>query len=167
MSAQLIAHEVLSNLTDQVRLYRHLLNLSEAQLAAVRTQDVHSVHAILQEIEMSMLDRARLEMLRADLIRRIAAELGIEIEQVTAARLRQITDASISSQIERAAEELRQVITELDRVVACNRSHLEHELAVVDQMVKGMTVDRTATPTYLRTGAEAQQGRLKLLDAQV
>jgi len=167
MTAQRLAHEVLVNLSDQVRLYSHLLELSRAQLDAVRVQDVRSVHAILQEIEIAMLDRSRHEQRRELLIREVAAVLGIGQGEVTAARLQAACDAPIAAEIGRASEELRAIVKDLDDVVSRNRAYLEHELSVVDHMVKGMTVDRSATPTYMRSGAQRDTVRLKLLDAQV
>lgn len=162
-----VAHEVLVNMEAQVRLYRHLLDLSQAQLAAVQAKDVHVVHAILQEIEMAMLERARLEQTRSSLIHRAAAELGVAVDDVTAARLEATCDEAIAGEIRRCAGELRGIVEDLDQVVARNRALLEHELAVVDHLVKGMTVDRTARPTYGRTGAQGAASPLRLLDAQV
>jgi hypothetical protein len=160
-------HDVLVNLEDQVRLYRHLLELSSAQLAALRKQDVHSVHAILQEIEIAMLDRGKLEMQRSVVLSLAAAELGIGVEEITAARLEEAAGAPLGGEIARCADELRQIVTQLDEVVARNRAMLEHELGVIDQVVQGMTVDREATPVYGKSGAQREVPRLRLLDAQV
>ena len=162
-----VAHDLLENLQDQVRIYSHLLNLSRAQLAATQAKDVHSVHAILQELEMAMMERARHEQNRSRLISRAAVELGCTPEEVTATKLQATTDAAISGEIARCSDELKAIVQELDTVVARNRALLEHELAVMDHLVKGMTVDRTATPTYMRSGAQREAGRLRLLDAQV
>ena len=167
MTAAPVAHDVLVNLQDQVRVYGHLLNLSQAQLAAVQAKDVHSVHAILQELEMTMMERARLEQNRSFLLTRAGLELGVPAAEVTAAKLQATTDAAIGQAISRCSEELKAIVMQLDSVVARNRALLEHELAVMDHLVKGMTVDRTATPTYMRSGAQREAGRLRLLDAQV
>ena len=160
-------HDVLVNLEDQVRIYRHLLELSSAQLTALRKQEVHTVHALLQEIEIGMLDRARLDARRADVIAAAAAELGVGIEDVSVTRLEEAAGTVLGPEIARCANELRDIVEQLNEVVARNRALLEHELGVIDQMVQGMTVDRTATPVYGNSGAQRDVPRLRLLDAQV
>ena len=125
------------------------------------------MHAILQEIDMTMMGRARLEAVRADLIERAAIELGCEQHEVTSSRLRAFTDNASGAEITRCADELRGIVEELNQIVARNRALLEHELAVIETMVRGMTEDRSATPVYEKNGAQREAVRLKLLDAQV
>lgn len=158
---------ILANLDEQVRLYRHLLTLSTAQLEALQRHDVRAVHAILQEIELAMLERAKVERRRADLLMAIASELGVPLDEVTATLLSQISDAPVAEAIAAASTELRALIVELDLVVGKNRVLLEHELAIIDHMVKGMTTSAAVAPTYGKTGAQADAPRLKILDAQV
>ena len=162
-----IAHELCMNLEEQVRVWRRLLDLSQAQLAALQAQDVHSVHAILQEVEITMLERSRTEIRRGMLLEQASIELGIPATEVTRAVLEQHSDAPIAAALGRAADELRVLVGELDLVVARNRATLEQELEIIEVLVRGATEDRSVKQTYGKTGNQTDRPRLRLLDAQV
>jgi hypothetical protein len=162
-----ISHELCMNLEDQVRVWRHLLDLSQAQLAALQVQDVHSVHAILQEIEVAMLDRSRTEIRRGMLLEQAALELGVPATEVTRTVLQEHSDAPIAEALGRAADELRSLVGALDDVVARNRAMLEQELEIIELLVRGATEDRSVKQTYGKTGSQTDRPRLRLLDAQV
>lgn len=168
MSAiQSIAHELCLNVQEQVRVWRRLLDLSLAQLQALQQQDVHSVHAILQEIEIAMLERSRTEVRRGVLLEQAAASLGIPSAQVTRDVIAAQCDAPLGEALGRAAEELRALVVELDAVVARNAAMLEQELAIIEVLVRGATVDTSARTTYGKHGMQQEAPRLRLLDAQV
>lgn len=162
-----IAHELCMNLEEQVRVWRRLLDLSHAQLAALQVQDVHSVHAILQEVEVTMLERSRTEIRRGMLLEQAALELGIAASEITRSVLEQHSDAPLAQALGRSAEELRVLVGELDAVVARNRAMLEQELEIIEVLVRGATEDRSVKQTYGKTGNQTERPRLRLLDAQV
>ena len=162
-----IAHELCTNLEDQVRVWRRLLDLSQAQLTALQAQDVQSVHAILQEIEMTMVDRSRTELRRSMLIDQTANELGVTTADVTRDLISAHCDAPIASALATASAELRDLVTGLDDVVARNTALLEQELAIIEIMVRGATEDRSVRTTYGKSGNQSEAPRLRLLDAQV
>jgi hypothetical protein len=162
-----IAHELCLNLGEQNRVWQRLLDLSSLQLTALSTGDVHGVHAILQDIEMAMLDRSRTEVRRGMLMQQIAVELGVEVGAVTRDLITVHCDAPLGAALAESADNLRALGSELDLVVARNRALLEQELAIIEVIVEGMTVDRGATKTYMKSGSQAQAPRLRLLDAQV
>ena len=94
--------------------------------------------------------------------------MSISPDDVTASVLQQhCAGHGVAGRIETASGQLRALVTDLDRIVHANRALLEHEISAVDYMVQGITVDRTATPRYLRSGAQADAPRIRLLDAQV
>jgi len=162
-----IAHEICANLEEQSRVWRRLLDLSHAQLSALQQQDVHAVHAILQEVEIAMLERSRAEVRRSILIDQAGASLGIPPFEVTRDKIVAVCDAPIGAALARAADELRELASQLDAVVTRNAAMLEQELAIIDVMVQGVTVDRTQRVTYGKTGSQTDAPRLRLLDAQV
>lgn len=162
-----IAHELCLNLDEQSRVWRRLLDLSQAQLAALQQQDVHSVHAILQELEIAMLDRSRTEVRRSMLMTQAAGLLGTAPEEVTRDVILEHCDAPLGEALVRAADELRMLVVELDSVVERNTTMLEQELAIIDVIVRGATTDTTATKTYGKHGTQQEAPRLRLLDAQV
>ena len=162
-----LVHDLCVNLEDQVRAYTRLLELSQSQMQALMVKDVQSVHAILQEVEVAMLDRSRAEHARGRMVDAIAGTLGIPAAEVTRSLLQELSSEPVGAALERAAEELRALAQELDGVVAKNRALLEYELSVIDSLVKGMTVDRGHMPTYQSAGMQTEAPRLRLLDAQV
>lgn len=162
-----VAHELCLNVHEQSRVWRRLLDLSQAQLQALQQQDVHSVHAILQEVEVAMLERSRTEVRRGVLLNQAAAMLEIPVEQVTRDVITAHCDAPLAEALVQAAEELRVLVVELDAVVARNAAMLEQELAIIEVLVQGATVDTTARTTYGKHGMQQEAPRLRLLDAQV
>lgn len=162
-----VAHEICLNLDEQARVWRRLLDLSQAQLQALQHQDVHSVHALLQEIEIAMLDRSRTEVRRGMLLTQVASLLGIAPEAVTRDIIAAHCDSPLGETLVRSADELRVLVVELDAVVARNAAMLEQELAIIEVLVRGATVDTKARTTYGKHGTEQEAPRLRLLDAQV
>ncbi len=166
-SIQAIAHELALNVDEQVRVWRRLLDLSITQLQALQVQDVHTVHAVLQEIEVAMLERSRTEVRRGVLLAQAGAVLGIPPESVTRDVVSAQCDPATAHRLGVAAEELRSLIVELDAIVHRNSTLLEQELSIIEVMVKGATVDTTQRATYGKQGTQTEAPRLRLLDAQV
>lgn len=162
-----IAHELTSNVREQVAVWQRLLTLSQAQRQALEAQDVQSVHALLQEIEVAMLDRSRTEVRRSMLIAQAGGVLGIPAQDVTRDAIVACCDPVQGEQLVIAAEQLRVLIVELDAVVGRNTAMLEQELAIIEVLVQGATVDASARPTYGKHGMQQEAPRLRLLDAQV
>ncbi|MCB0877783.1 MAG: flagellar export chaperone FlgN [Thermoleophilia bacterium] len=168
MSAQIVdvVTEVVANVREQVRIWSRLLELSSAQREALEVQDVHRVHAVLQEIEVTMLDRGRTEVRRGMLLQQAASILGLELAAVTRDVLVGCVGAELGQELEAAAEELRALVVELDAVVARNTALLEQELAIIEVLVQGATTDVAARTTYGKQGVQQEAPRLRLLDAQ-
>jgi hypothetical protein len=162
-----IAHELCLNVEEQTRVWRRLLDLSLAQLQALQQQDVHSVHAILQELEIAMLERSRTEVRRGVLLSQAATTLELPLDAVTRDVIAQHCDAPLGEALARAAEELRVLVVELDAVVARNAAMLEQELQIIEVLVRGATLDTSARTTYGKHGTQQEAPRLRLLDAQV
>jgi hypothetical protein len=102
-----IAHELCLNVEEQTRVWRRLLDLSLAQLQALQAQDTHAVHAILQELEVAMLDRSRTEVRRGILLSQAAAALDMPLDDVTRDVIVEHCDDPLGQALVRAAEELR------------------------------------------------------------
>lgn len=162
-----VAREICTSLQDQVRVWTRLLELSHAQLRALQAQDVHAVHAILQEVEIAMLERSRAEVRRGVLLAQAAALLGVPVEHVTRDVITQHCDAPLGAALAQAAEELRALIVELDAVVSRNGAMLAQELSIIEVLVRGATVDTSVRTTYGNHGMQQEAPRLRLLDAQV
>jgi len=162
-----VARDLCTNIAEQTRVWHRLLELSQAQLEALQAQDVHAVHAILQELEVAMLERGRTEIRRSMLLDQAALILGMPVVEVTRDAIAAACDAPLGAALEAAAEELRSLVVELDAVVARNTAMLEQELSIIEVLVRGATVDSTARTTYGKHGTQQEAPRLRLLDAQV
>ena len=164
---QAIAAELTRNVQEQVRVWQRMLDLSVQQLRALQVQDVHGVHAMLQELEITMLERSRTEVRRGVLLAQAGAVLGIPAEELTRDVISAYCDPATAQALAVAAEELRSLIVELDAIVHRNSALLEQELSIIEVMVKGATVDTTQRATYGKQGTQTEAPRLRLLDAQV
>jgi hypothetical protein len=157
---------MVGNLNDQVGIYRRLLDLTRAQVAAVQRSDVKSFHALLSEIEIVMLERSGVERGRDALITLLASELMVPRERVTASLLRERLGGNIGDAIDSAASELRHLVDALELAVAQSRALVEHELKVIGMLVKGVTAT-DELPTYSKYGKQADTTPRKLLDLQL
>lgn len=157
--------DIVENMERQATLYRRLLDLSQAQLVALRERDVQSVHALLQEIEMEMLNRSRLEIRRSELLERLSLETGVPVEEITASRVSELADPAIADRIEYCSQELQSLLGDLDEVVERNQVVLQQELSLIDHMVHAVT--STDSPVYAQGGVHADAPKRRLLDAQV
>lgn len=158
--------EVLVNLQAQVHMYRRLFDLAQAQVVALRQRDMQAVHALLQEIELAMIDRSQVEQARGAMLDRLSVELGIHVDEINVAVVQQHAEPAIAQGIAACSEELKQLIGDLDVVVGKNKALLEQELELIDHMVRGVTRG-PRVPTYGSTGASDPSAHLKLLDMQV
>lgn len=162
-----VARELVVNVQDQVRVWQRLLELSQAQRRALEVQDVHAVHALLQEVEVVMLERSRAEVRRGVLLAQAAAMLGVPAEELTRDMVAECCEPQLAQSLVAAAEELRALVVELDSVVARNKVLLEQELQIIEVLVQGATVDTSTRATYGKHGMQQEAPRLRLLDAQV
>jgi hypothetical protein len=159
-------HELVANLHDQVRIYRHMLALSQAQVDALQRHDVNAVQAVLQDIEHAMLERSKVDQRRTRAIEGVAAAINRPVEHVTATLLEQLAPGTDGQAIATASAELKALIRELDDVVARSSALLQHELQLIDFMMHGLTAVRE-TPIYERAGVQADVGRRSILDTAV
>jgi hypothetical protein len=160
-------HEIMTNLTEQERIYRRLLDLSQAQVVAIRQQDVRTVHALLQEIELAMIERSTIERRRSEVLHQLSRAWMLPVDQLTATVIADRSDEpAIADAIRHASAALRSLIGELDTAVVKARGLLKQELALIDHMVRGVTRSHEP-PTYQQSGIQTEVPRLKLLDTQV
>ncbi|MEO6866932.1 MAG: flagellar export chaperone FlgN [Gaiellales bacterium] len=162
-----LAKEICLNVQEQARVWQRMLELSLAQLAALGQQDVHAVHAVLQEIEIAMLDRSRAESRRTVLMAQAASKLDMNVADITRELIMERCDPATGAELSIAADELRALVVELDSVVARNTAMLEQELSIIEVLVRGVTVDTSVRTTYGKQGMQQEAPRLRLLDAQV
>jgi hypothetical protein len=127
---------------------------------------MQDLHELLQEIELTMIERSQVDMQRTQLIANAAAEIGIAPDKVTARRLTRELGGEVGQALDEAADSLREVIAQLGPIAAANRSLMEQELEVIDGVVKLATAVN-GPATYDRPGTDATGEARQLLDLQV
>ena len=127
--------EVLDHLQAQIVSAQRLLECILRQGAAVRGRDATAVLAALSEIQGEIGARERLEVQRAELLRRAAAELGLSPGLVTLEALVTLMSPEQAELARELSAQLRGLLTELAREHGVNRALMRQELAFLDHLV--------------------------------
>lgn len=167
MSARELVSELCICFQNELRLYRTLLDLSLAQHKALRDKEVRAVHAILQEVEIEMLERSKAEVRRGKVIQSLAEALEVSPDVIDRDLICSVVEGDVAETIITVSDELKSLVHELDKVVAMNRSLIEHELELITSTVKWMTTDRSVKSGYKKGGLQAEPPKIRLLDAHV
>ena len=159
-------------LRAQAGVHQRMLELTAQQLQAVRARDPRAVAESLHGLEAAMMERGRVEAQRAQLIDRAARELGVPADEVTAELIGATAPGPVQEELRQAAEQLRDVVGRLQRVVDAQRTLLTHEMETFEALLRQMVAHTStaAGPTYGKdgaTGAGDGSPRMKLLDLQV
>jgi hypothetical protein len=162
-----IVAQITENLQELIRIHERLLFLSREQAGALEGRDPQRVFELLQDIEIATLERSRAEERRSVLIGQAATLAGVDLEDVTVNLLARLAGIQGGAALEQAAQQLKPLVMELGQTVTRNRALIQHELGVLDHMVRGITVRRDMHPAYTRTGEKVDVPRMKILDAQV
>jgi hypothetical protein len=125
-----------SHLDDQLASTSRLLQLVMTQAAAIRDRDVDTVLAVITEIQGEMDRRGALERIRAELLARAGAGLGVPGHVVTLdAICSLISPADATAARERSAE-LRGMLAEVARQHQANRILMRQELAFLEHLTR-------------------------------
>jgi hypothetical protein len=130
-----IVAEVLAHLDAQIASAERLLASVVRQGGAVRGRDATAVLAALSEIQGEIGARERLEVQRAELLRRAGAELGLAPGLVTLEALTTLMPAEQAHVARERSAQLRGLLTELAREHGTNRALMRQELAFLDHLV--------------------------------
>ena len=135
VSRAVLAADVLAHLDAQIASAERLLASVVRQGAAVRGRDATAVLAALSEIQGEIGARERLEVQRAELLRRAAAELGLSPGLVTLEALVTLMSPEQAELARELSAQLRGLLTELAREHGVNRALMRQELAFLDHLV--------------------------------
>jgi len=157
----------LSGLIDALRRQGEALTtalkLSEAQTAAIVRRDIASVNAISETLEREVVEGRVLDERRAGFAAELAAALGHDGDS-SIGELSSLLPAAEAAELRRAGDIVLGVVDRLGTQSAANRTLLEHELAVIDQVVR--IAHRSGDqPVYAPTGAY-RRDTVSLLDAR-
>jgi hypothetical protein len=139
------------------------LRLSEAQTDAIARRDLASVNAISATLEREVVEGRVLEERRAGFAAELAVALGHD-GSASIGELGGLLPPTEAAELRRAGEIVLGVVDRLATRSAANRTLLEHELAVIDQVVR--IAHRSGDgPVYAPTGAY-RRDTVSLLDAR-
>lgn len=145
------AGPLLLHLRQQLESARRLLDLVLAQGQAVRRRDVEGVLARMQDVQMEMQRRGRLEQDRAQLLTTAGRQLGIPAHAVTLDQLCFLLQPQEADTAKQHSAELRGLLEQVGREHAANRALMRQELAFLDHLTRMLGGGDTG-PSYSATG---------------
>jgi hypothetical protein len=155
---QLVA--VLRSQADSVEA---ALELAEAQTSAIVRRDLAAINRLSAGLEHEVVEGRVLEERRQGFAAELAAALGIEPGETTLSTIAGALPRHEGRALLQAGETVIRAISRLSRQSAANRQLLEHELAVIDQVVR--IAHRGERTVYAGTGTY-QSDTVALLDAR-
>jgi hypothetical protein len=155
--------DLIGTLREQAGRLETLLELTEAQTSAIAARDVADVGRLTGIIEREMLDGRAVEERRAGFAAELAAALGRTDGNVTVSGLVDSLAPAEGRALRMAADAVVESVERLGRQSAANRALLEHELTVIDQVMR--VAHRGERTTYSGVGAYDRE-TVALLDAK-
>jgi hypothetical protein len=139
------------------------LELTEAQTAAIVRRDLNAINQLSAGLEHEVLQGRVLEERRTGFAADLAHALGVDPGTTTLTTLAAALPRNESHALLRAGETVIRSVERLARQSSANRALLEHELAVIDQVVR--VAHRGERSTYRGSGTY-DAGTISLLDAR-
>ena len=167
MILQEVEERLIANIVEQDRIWKYLYNLTEIQSKAILASQPLALHAALQDIELTMHERSRLELQRNMLIMQAAKKLEIPAESVTRDLIVENCNQTTGEELTQVAVALRSLVEEVTAIVSRNKVLLEQELEIIDVVVQGITTQANAKVTYSKSGNQGDKPRISILDATV
>jgi hypothetical protein len=150
-------------LRRQAEALETALRLSEAQTGAIVRRDIASVNATSESLEREIVEGRVLEERRAGFAAELAAALGHD-GAATMSELGELLPGPEAAELRRAGEIVMAVVDRLATRSAANRTLLEHELAVIDQVVR--IAHRSGEPPVYAASGAYRRDTVSLLDAK-
>lgn len=161
---------LLTHLRTQLESARRLLDLVLAQGQAVRRRDVEGVLARMQDVQIEMQRRGRLEQDRAQLLTYAGQQLGIPAHAVTLEAMCGLLQPSESDLARAHSAELRGLLSQVGREHSANKALMQQELKFLDHLTRMIGGGDTG-PSYGSTGrapspfsSPSATSRLRALD---
>ena len=167
---EILAEEVLVHLEEQLVAARRLLQVVLEQGVAIRRRDVRSVVELTAALQAELQRRQLLESLRAALLQRAGARLGVDAGSVTLALIESVMDDEPAERARALSSELRGLLEVVQREHYCNRALMSQELAFLDHLLR--LTGMGAEPSYGAggdrvAGTGAQSTGHRVLDLEV
>lgn len=133
---ELLAGEVLAHLSTQLESARRLLTIVSDQGAAIRGRAIPDVVRLAGALQVEMHRREVIELERARLIERAAAELTLPVGDVTMATLTRLIDGDMTELAHERTLELRRLLVQIQREHQTNRALMQQELTFLDHLLR-------------------------------
>jgi hypothetical protein len=127
---------LLSHLDDQLASTGRLLQIVLAQAAAIRDRDVDTVLSAITEIQGEMDRRAGLERVRAQILTRAGAQLGVQAHVVTLDAICSLIPPTDAIAARERSAQLRGMLAEVGRQHQANRILMRQELAFLEHLTR-------------------------------
>ncbi|HEX8158063.1 MAG TPA: flagellar export chaperone FlgN [Solirubrobacteraceae bacterium] len=128
-----IASDVFEYLDAQIGSARRLLAHILRQSDAISRRDIDAVLAAMTDIQRERASRSRLERERTDLMRRAGSMLNLPPEIVP---LNELMSDAESDEARARSTELRELLAEVEREHAINRSLMRQELSFLEHLTR-------------------------------
>jgi hypothetical protein len=155
--------QLIAVLRRQADSLEKALELTEAQTTAIVRRDLDAINMLSAGLEHEVLEGRVLDERRTGFAAELAAALGVEPGATTMSTLAAALPRDDARALLRAGETVIRSVERLARQSAANRALLEHELAVIDQVVR--IAHRGERSTYRHSGAY-DAATISLLDAR-
>ncbi len=132
---EILAHEVLVHLDEQLVAARKLLQVVLEQGVAIRRRDVRGVVELTGALQAELQSRHLLEGQRAALLGRAGARLGVLAASVTLELVESLMDEESAQRARALSSELRGLLEVVQREHYCNRALMSQELAFLDHLL--------------------------------
>ncbi|MEA2468074.1 MAG: hypothetical protein QOJ57_2200 [Thermoleophilaceae bacterium] len=155
--------DLIATLREQAGRLETLLELTEAQTSAIAARDIERVGRLTATIEREVVDGRTVEERRAGFAAELAAALGRTDGDVTVSGLAEHLRPAEARALTMAADAVVRSVERLGRQSSANRTLLEHELAVIDQVMR--IAHRGERTTYSGAGGYDRE-TVAILDAK-
>jgi hypothetical protein len=155
--------QLIAVLRAQADSLEQALDLTERQTDAIVRRELDRINTLSQSLEREVVEGRKLEERRHGFAAELADALGMEPGESTLSMLASALPRSEANALLRAGETVIRSIEKLARRSVANRQLLEHELAVIDQVMR--IAHRGDRSTYAGTGTYSESP-IAILDAR-
>ena len=155
--------QLIAVLRAQADSLEQALDLTERQTDAIVRRELDRINTLSQTLEHEVVEGRKLEERRHGFAAELADALGIDSGESTLSTLAAALPRNEANALLRAGETVIRSVEKLARRSVANRQLLEHELTVIDQVMR--IAHRGDRSTYAGTGTYSESP-IAILDAR-
>ena len=128
--------QLIAVLRAQADSLEQALDLTERQTDAIVRRELDRINALSRSLEVEVIEGRKLEERRHGFAAELAAAIGVEVGDSTLSTLAAALPRQEANALLKAGETVIRAVEQLARRSVANRQLLEHELAVIDQVMR-------------------------------